>query len=220
MNDGLVELEELAGGIIRQLGAPERRKLLRRMVKDLRASQSDRIARQLQPDGSPFAPRRKRPEPAPGAYPLKFLYPKGAAEPRLCFMKSWVHQGENFTGYDIKAKAIRTFAWERVERFLPLDAADKGKSAGKLRRRGSVRRNAMFRKLRTARYLRTGVGDLEAWVGFAGRAAAVASIHQYGLRDRPSPKAREVTYAVRRLLGVTEADRERMVESLLEQVTT
>lgn len=218
MADDLVALEELAGGLIRSLAPPARAKLLRSMARDLRKSQGARIGRQQQPDGTSFAPRKQRKEPKPADYSLKFLYPDGAGAPRLCFLKVWTRAGESFTGYDSEARAIRTFDWDKVVRFLPVEPADAKRPGGALRKRGSLRRQAMFRKLRTARYLQVGTDDLGAWIGFSGRAAEIAAVHQFGRRDAPRPGMREVDYPMRRLLGVTEAERERMVEALLAHV--
>jgi hypothetical protein len=46
--------------LLRTLSSGQRRKLLRKMARDLAASQRQRIAAQRQPDGSAFAPRKQR----------------------------------------------------------------------------------------------------------------------------------------------------------------
>jgi phage virion morphogenesis protein len=46
--------------LLRSLSSGQRRKLLRKMARDLAASQRQRIAAQRQPDGSAFAPRKQR----------------------------------------------------------------------------------------------------------------------------------------------------------------
>lgn len=93
-------------------------------------------------------------------------------------------------------------------------------NTGKLRRKGTIKRAAMFRKLRMAKHLKTGATDAEAWIGFTGRAGRIATIHQRGLADRPSARAKPVRYAKRELLGLTEAERSRALDMLLEAVTT
>lgn len=217
MND-LTELEEIAGAMLRRLEAGERRRVMRAIVRDLARSQSQRIGRQQNPDGSAYAARKDKKPPPQGGYAVRFLYPRGATEPRLVLMKSWVRQGPLLTGFDIEVGGIRSFFWDKVDRWLPLEPGDQNKGAGKFRRRGRIRRQAMFRKLRNARNLRSGVTDAEAWVGFAGRAAEIARIHQEGRRDRPSQKAREIRYARRELLGVTEAERAWILDSLLDHI--
>ncbi|GAA0680793.1 phage virion morphogenesis protein [Dyella marensis] len=82
-------------------------------------------------------------------------------------------------------------------------------------RSGAIRRRAaMFSKLRTARWLRaSGTADA-AHVGFAGRVARIARVHQEGLRDRPVPNAHEVRYPRRAMLGFSDIDRERIRDLL------
>ncbi|SFR79796.1 phage virion morphogenesis protein [Sphingomonas jatrophae] len=216
--DDLAEIEQLAGQLLRRLGPGERRRTLRAIAREIRSTQSARIARQQDPSGAAFSPRRVRDDPKLGAYAVRFLYPRGAAEPRVVFMKSWLRQGDMLTGFDIEARAVRSFRWDRVDQFLPIDATDRNKSSGKLRRKGRIRNAAMFRKLRSGRFLRSGATDAEAWIGFAGRAAEIARIHQDGGLDRPSPKVKPVRYARRTLVGLTEAERARILDLLLEHV--
>ena len=69
-------------------------------------------------------------------------------------------------------------------------------------KKGRVKRQ-MFQKLRTAKYLKAkGTADA-ASVEFVGRVQRMARVHQYGLRDRPSAKSREVQYEARPLLGLS-----------------
>ena len=213
------EIQTLAGALLRQLGAGERRSLLRRMARGIQKSQSDRIGRQKDPEGAAFAARRERKPLKPGNYAVKFLYPKGDANPRAVFMKSWVHDGPMMTGFDIEAGGIRSFFYDKVAKYIPLEAGEENAGAGKLRRRGTIRQKAMFRKLRNGRNLRAGATDLEAWIGFSGRAAEIARVHQEGLREKPSRQGRAVRYAERGLLGLTQADQSRALDMLLDHVT-
>lgn len=57
MND-LAALEAFAADLIANLEPSARAELARRIARDLRASQQKRIAAQLNPDGSGFAPRK------------------------------------------------------------------------------------------------------------------------------------------------------------------
>lgn len=215
MSDDLLEIEALAGALLRNVDASARRRLLRSVARKVQASQRDRIGRQQDPDGAAFAARRKRPEPTRGAYAVRFLYPKGASKPREVFMKSWVLDGPLMTGFDVQAGGIRSFHPDKIERWLPLEPGQQNAGAGKLRRKGSIRRKAMFRKLLSARHLRAGATDTEAWIGFAGQAARVAAIHQRGLVDKPAANAKPVRYARRTLLGLTDADRTTVLDALL-----
>lgn len=213
--DDLSQIEAVAGALIRSISSGERRRLLRAIARDIQKSQSARIARQVAPDGSAFAARKEKKQPTPGNHSVKFLYPKGAAAPRLVLMKSWVHEGPLLTGFDIEAGLIRSFFWDKVDRWLPVEADEQNKGGGKLRKRGSIRQKAMFKKLRNGRNLRADATDIEAWIGFSGRAAEIARVHQDGLSDRPAAKARPVRYARRELLGVTAAERNAVLDKLL-----
>ncbi|MFA6125078.1 MAG: phage virion morphogenesis protein [Sphingomonas sp.] len=220
MNDDFHEIEQLAGALLRKLGSGERRKLLRRMAREIQKSQSARIARQQEPDGARYLARKEKKPPAPGTYAVKFLYPRGAPEPRLVFMKSWVHEGGLLTGFDIEAGGIRSFFWDKVDRWLPITPEEQNKGAGKFRRKGRIRQTAMFRKLRAARNLRADATDQEAWIGFTGRAAEIARVHQDGLRDKPAAKAKPVRYAKRTLLGLTDAERTKALDLLVDFVAS
>lgn len=220
MTDDFAPIERLAGDLLLQLAPGEKRSLLRKMARAIRDRQSQRIARQQNPDGSAFAKRREKRELKPGAFAVRFLYPKGAAEPRLVFMKSWVRQGPLMTGFDTEAGALRSFHYDKVAEWLPVDAADQNAGAGKLRRRGSIRRQAMFRKLRSGRFLRGDATASEAWIGFTGRAGELARIHQEGRMDSVTEGGRQVRYAVRGLLGLTAGERGLAIDLLLDHVTT
>lgn len=217
MSDDLDAIERLARAALRRVAASERRQLLRGIAREIRQSQSDRIAAQRQPDGTAFVPRKPRKPEQGGGYTVKFLYPKGVAEPRLVVMKSWVRQGPLLTGFDGEAGAIRSFFWDRIAKWLPVDGHERVRT-GKLRRRGTIKAKAMFRKLRTARYLKSGATTDEAWVGWSGGAATIARVHQEGGSDRPAKKGKPVRYARRVLLGLTGAERDVLVDRLLEHL--
>ncbi|MCD9124032.1 phage virion morphogenesis protein [Cupriavidus sp. UGS-1] len=85
---------------------------------------------------------------------------------------------------------------------------------------GRIKREAMFRKLRTARFLKVEVTDEGLAVGFSGRGAYVARVHQEGRTERVARDGPEYTYPERKLLGFTKAEREmirdRMVTHLVK----
>jgi len=221
MSDGLASIETLASALLRKVGGPERRRILREIARDIRASQSDRIGRQQDPEGRAFAKRHERKPDKPGTHAVKFLYPKGAAEPRLVFMKSWVRQGPLMTGYDVEAGGIRSFFWDKVDQWLPVDPADQNKRSGKFRRQGKVRARPMFAKLRGGRLLKSGATVDEAWIGWVKPAASrVASVHQFGEMDRPSKRSKPVRYARRVLLGLTNEERGALIDGILRHIAT
>ncbi|CAE6841703.1 hypothetical protein R69746_06954 [Paraburkholderia aspalathi] len=94
------------------------------------------------------------------------------------------------------------------------------KPGGKLRdKRGRIKRAAMFAKLRTARYLKTEADANGLAIGFAGRVARVARVHQLGETDRVAPGGVEYRYPARVLLGFTDAEREMIRDRLLQHLT-
>ncbi|PUA16820.1 phage virion morphogenesis protein [Glaciimonas sp. PCH181] len=77
---------------------------------------------------------------------------------------------------------------------------------------------AMFTKLRTAANLKIRPDANQLSVGFFGRVARIARIHQEGLSDRVSQKGPEYLYPARGLLGFSAEDRELIRDSLLRHL--
>lgn len=93
-------------------------------------------------------------------------------------------------------------------------------------RQGGVRRRAeaaktgapMFRKLRTSAFLKGGVDADGVWVGFTGRVARIAAVHQGGEIDRTSPQGPEVRYPARVLLGFTDQEKRMILDVVLDHL--
>ena len=87
-------------------------------------------------------------------------------------------------------------------------------------KKGRIRRKLeMFQKLSRVAYLKAS-GDVSAIsVGFTGRVARIARVHQYGLKDRAERGAPEVQYEQREVLGFTEADLDVIRDKLLSHLT-
>ncbi|TKJ63966.1 phage virion morphogenesis protein [Pseudomonas sp. CFBP13506] len=87
-------------------------------------------------------------------------------------------------------------------------------------KQGRIRRKlAMFMKLRTATFLRVRGDSNAVSVGFSGRIARIARVHQYGLKDRAERGAKEVQYEQRETLGFTDADLDLIRDRLLSHLT-
>ncbi|TWC15712.1 phage virion morphogenesis protein [Pseudomonas sp. SJZ085] len=85
---------------------------------------------------------------------------------------------------------------------------------------GRVKRTVqMFQKLRTASFLKVQGDGNAISVGFTGRIARIARVHQYGLKDRAERGAPDVRYDQRQLLGFTEADLDLIRDGLLAHLT-
>ena len=138
--------------LINNLSPQARRQLARNIGQALRKSQQARIARQQNPDGTAFEPRKPQ------------------------------------------------------------------KQFGK--KKGRIKRKAMFAKLRTAKYLKVRSNGNEVSVGFNGSNATIANVHQYGLPAKPHKNANyKVQYAQRELLGFSESDVELIENLIIEQLS-
>nr|WP_093161679.1 phage virion morphogenesis protein [Variovorax sp. YR216] len=82
---------------------------------------------------------------------------------------------------------------------------------------GRIRRT-MFNKLRTVRFLRLQASEEAVAIGFLGRPARIARVHQEGLRDAVKPGGAQYQYPARTLLGFTDFERERIRELLLAHI--
>lgn len=74
----------------------------------------------------------------------------------------------------------------------------------------------MFKKLRTTSFLKVQGDGNAISVGFTGRVARIARVHQYGLKDRAEHGAPDVRYEQREVLGFTEKDIDIVKDYLLD----
>lgn len=80
------------------------------------------------------------------------------------------------------------------------------------------RKVKMFQKLRSVRYLKTQSDENTINLGFVGRIAKIAKVHQYGLKDHGGSGRPHVTYDRREILGFTEADLDIIRDGLLQHL--
>ncbi|MDR5800056.1 phage virion morphogenesis protein [Caballeronia sp. LZ001] len=86
-------------------------------------------------------------------------------------------------------------------------------------KRGRIKRSAMFSKLRTTRYMRIEADANGLAIGFIGRVARIARVHQFGETDHVAPGGPEYRYPARELLGFTRDDRELIRDMLLKHIS-
>jgi len=86
-------------------------------------------------------------------------------------------------------------------------------------KKGRIKRE-MFARLRTAKYMKAKGTDKDAIVEFTGQVQRMAKVHQYGLRDRPSVRAKEVKYQARPLLGLDAEDMKIVEDELLKYISS
>lgn len=146
------EIQAKLTALINNLSPQSHRQLARNIGQALRKNQQARIARQENPDGTAFEPRKPR------------------------------------------------------------------KEFGK--KKGRIKRKAMFAKLRTARYFKIQSNANDVSVGFNGSSATIANVHQYGLQGTVNKnKGVKVQYAQRELLGFSESDVELIENLIIEQLS-
>ena len=151
MTNKLEALETWASGLLEQLQPAARNQLARSIGQELRRSQQQRVLTQQNPDGSKFAPRKKR---------------------------------------DLRGK------------------------------QGRIRRKIeMFKKLRTAAHMKARGDSNAVTVGFTGRIARIARVHQFGLKDRAERGAPEVRYEEREILGFNDDTIQLIRDSLLNHLS-
>jgi phage virion morphogenesis protein len=96
----------------------------------------------------------------------------------------------------------------------------KVRSGGKKLRgkRGRLKRAAMFAKLRNSRWMLIEGNDSGLTVGFAGRVARLARVHQFGEKAAVAPGGPQYRYPSRVLLGLTDAEHEMVRDRLLRHL--
>jgi phage virion morphogenesis protein len=76
----------------------------------------------------------------------------------------------------------------------------------------------MFTKLRTTKHLKTQHDAQQLTVGFLGRVARIARVHQEGLKDKVARNGVDYQYPERQLLGLSFIDHALVRESLLRHL--
>ncbi|MFW2077497.1 phage virion morphogenesis protein [Acinetobacter sp. ULE_I010] len=83
--------------------------------------------------------------------------------------------------------------------------------------KGKVR-SKMFNKLKNLQYLKVMSSANSIEIGFIGRIARIARVHQFGLRDRVARNASQVKYAKRELIGLSTNDKQDIEKLLIKHI--
>ena len=87
-------------------------------------------------------------------------------------------------------------------------------------KKGRIKRQAkMFQKLPKASYMKAKGDGQSITVGFTGRVARIARVHQYGLKKLAEADAPEVRYELRQVLGFANVDINFLKNELLAHLT-
>ncbi|HFQ9141106.1 TPA: phage virion morphogenesis protein [Enterobacter cancerogenus] len=113
------------------------------------------------------------------------------------------------------AKELRKSQQQRIKQQKAPDGSPyQARKRQPLRAKTGRIKRAMFQKLRASRYMKATGRENSAVVEFTGKVHRIARIHQYGLKDRPNPHAKDVQYPERQLLGFSQEDKQ-LVETLI-----
>ncbi|WP_324034596.1 phage virion morphogenesis protein [Aeromonas caviae] len=117
------------------------------------------------------------------------------------------------------ARTMRATQSERIRANKQPDgtAMTPRKPQPKLRGRKGAPRRKMFTKLVKPAWLKATATASEATVAFTGSANRLATVHHFGLRDKIRGKT--VQYPERQLIGITDADIDRIEDALLKHLT-
>ncbi|MEF9798107.1 phage virion morphogenesis protein [Escherichia coli] len=205
--DDLHRLDGLFQEILSGLSAAGINKTARAVGQAVRAAQQKRIRSQQSPDGNRWPARKKRVFRVQAG--VVFIW-NGTQVRRL---KNWRtttgRYGPIITGYDTDRRGIRSFHKADIEEYLEIDTRRRTQSA--------IKRPPMFEKLRTGRFLKVKTDTRGVSVGFEGRAARIARVHQFGEVSLVSA-GNAVRYPQRKLLGFSEADRQKVTEIIINNL--
>jgi len=210
------QLAQWAEPILRSMEMKERKELMRSISRKLRKSTQDRMKRQENPDGSKWILRKSVRKGGRRVHKsVEFMYDKGLG-PERRRLQSWYSTPAMMTGYDPDAGGLRSFRKDRVLQYIDINTTSTNK---RLREKGKIRKKAMFSKLRTAKYLKTGASGDAATISFRGDVSALARVHQYGLRSKVSGDGPEHDYPERELMGITTEDLEMITNEIFQHVS-
>ncbi|MFA8599976.1 phage virion morphogenesis protein [Xanthomonas campestris pv. campestris] len=83
---------------------------------------------------------------------------------------------------------------------------------------GRIKRTKMFAKLRQAKFFKASASPNAVSVGFVGRVARIARVHQYGLSEQVRSGGPRAHYEKRVLLGLPIEDRNMIRNQLLNHL--
>lgn len=94
------------------------------------------------------------------------------------------------------------------------------RSRKKLRRKVGRIKGQMFRKLRTARFMRAETSAERVAAGFIGRVGRIARTHQFGVKNGEHGGAPALQYPKRALLGLSNREAQTNFELLIRYLTS
>ncbi|HHA1273160.1 TPA: phage virion morphogenesis protein [Enterobacter mori] len=115
------------------------------------------------------------------------------------------------------AKELRKSQQQRIKQQKKPDGSPyQARKRQPLRGKSGRIKRAMFQKLRTSRYMKASGRENSAVVEFTSKVQRIARVHQYGLKDKPVRNSAAVDYPERQLLGISEDDRQRVEQIIID----
>ncbi|HBQ5421759.1 TPA: phage virion morphogenesis protein [Klebsiella pneumoniae] len=207
-NDAIFhQLDAVFSAILSGTSPAGRQRTARSVGTMLRRSQSQRIGRQEAPDGSKYPKRSRRVQHLQAG--ISFTW-QGDTRRLRNWKNTRGRHGRMLTGFDEDRGAVRSFYLNDIERYLNISFNE--------RRQNITKPDPMFRRLRTARFLKTRATADGVEVGYSGVAARIARVHQFGLRDKVNSSGAMATYPRRELLGLSKTDRMAIARQVIDSL--
>ena len=206
--DELKDLELFADAAARAGNEQRLKELIQYAGTLVKKNNAARIRANVQPDGTEM---RRRKDPQKGNSHIAFIYKNPVTG--ICLvrdLKNYRRYGKYIQGFDRMRGAMRSFRYSRIVKYISID-----KSKVIVRKAPQK----MFKNIIKAKWFKLKTNDRSATIEFAGVAGTVAAIHHHGDKDRPNPKAREVRYPERQLLGVTNADTKEIWDLFIDHLS-
>ena len=198
------ELDAIFQDILSGLSAAGIPRKAMNVGKIIRQQQARRIRNQVSPEGQPWEKRKRRIMRIQKG--VKFIWKDGQVRNLKNWSTSRGRFGQKITGYDTDTGGIRTFYKADIEDYLEINTLRVGAK--------TTRPSPMFEKLRTPRFMKITPAPDGVSVGFQGRAARIARVHQFGEVSLVSP-GNATKYPVRELLGLNGKDKQQITETVI-----
>ena len=115
------------------------------------------------------------------------------------------------------AQKLRKNQKKRITAQQNVDGSSYAPKKPQRKRKGQRVRKKMMNTIKNAKHMKIEQSREGFAVGYVGRTAQVAKVHQYGLTARLNAKTGvSAAYPVRQLLGISDDDRQMIDEAVLE----
>lgn len=117
------------------------------------------------------------------------------------------------------ARKLRASQKKRITKQQNPDGSAYVPRKNRLRDKKNKIKNKMFNVIKSAKYMRMERTAQGIAIGFAGRVAFIARVHQFGLRDKVDRDGPTVKYDSRELLGFTEEEIKMIENDVLDYLS-